>query len=106
VDQFQNSKIARVLICQLHCAGTSLTLTASDQVMFVDLDWVPGNNEQAAARCHRIGQTRPVTVRCVMLENSFDQHISRVLMRKTAQLKSLMNGTLKGQTVEDVNELL
>ncbi len=110
--QNPNSK-CRVFIAQIHAAGTSLTLTAADQVLFIDQDFVPGNNAQAAARCHRIGQTRPVTVRFVSLANSIDQHISAMLKRKTEEIRVLANGAI-GRTPKkpvqtenkDLNDLL
>lgn len=91
--QNPNSK-CRVFIAQIQTAGTSLTLTAADQVLFVDQDFVPGNNSQAAARCHRIGQTRPVTVRFVSLADSIDQHLCALLKRKTEELGILTDGAL------------
>jgi hypothetical protein len=42
-----------------HCAGgQGLNLTAADTVIFVDSDFNPQNDLQAAARAHRIGQNR------------------------------------------------
>lgn len=38
--------------------GVGLNLTAADTVIFVDSDFNPQNDLQAAARCHRIGQNR------------------------------------------------
>lgn len=107
IHAFQKTLKCRVFIAQLHCAGTSLTLTAANQVLFVDQDWVPGNNAQAAARCHRIGQTKPVTVRCVQLENSIDGHIASILRRKTAEISSLMDGAMSGQVEKPtINQIL
>lgn len=41
------------------CAGgQGLNLVAADTVIFVDSDFNPQNDLQAAARAHRIGQTR------------------------------------------------
>uniref|UniRef100_A0A8C7YL64 Chromodomain helicase DNA binding protein 1-like n=1 Tax=Oryzias sinensis TaxID=183150 RepID=A0A8C7YL64_9TELE len=40
--------------------GVGINLTAADTVIFVDSDFNPQNDLQAAARCHRIGQNRPV----------------------------------------------
>ena len=108
--QDPNSK-CRVFIAQIQTAGTSLTLTAADQVLFVDQDFVPGNNSQAAARCHRIGQTKPVTVRFVALADSIDQHIAGILRRKTSEIGVLMDG-VKGKKksttrqTKSINELL
>ena len=38
--------------------GQGLNLVAADTVIFVDSDFNPQNDLQAAARAHRIGQTR------------------------------------------------
>ena len=38
--------------------GQGLNLTAADTVIFVDSDFNPQNDIQAAARAHRIGQSR------------------------------------------------
>ncbi len=97
VDAFQKDPKCKVFVAQIISAGTSITLTAAHQVMFADLDWVPGNNSQAAARCHRIGQTKPVTVRCVSLENSIDQHIQAILARKTREINLLTSQAMPGQ---------
>ena len=38
--------------------GQGLNLVGADTVIFVDSDFNPQNDLQAAARAHRIGQTR------------------------------------------------
>lgn len=38
--------------------GVGMNLTAADTVIFMDTDFNPQNDLQAAARCHRIGQNR------------------------------------------------
>ena len=40
--------------------GQGLNLVGADTVIFVDSDFNPQNDLQAAARAHRIGQTRSV----------------------------------------------
>lgn len=89
VSDFQTRRRNQVLICNIQSAGTSLNLTAANQVMFVEQDWVPGNNAQAAMRCHRIGQKSPVTVRFVGLAGSFDQYLAQMLRRKTEEINKI-----------------
>lgn len=91
IDKFQKNKKCRVFIGNIVAAGTGLTLTAANQVVFVEQDWVPGNNAQAAMRCHRIGQENPVFVRFVGLANSIDEKIAQVLKRKTKELTAIFD---------------
>lgn len=91
VKKFQTQKSCRIFIGNIQAAGTTITLTAANQVMFVEQDWTPGHNAQAVMRVRRIGQTKPVFARYVGLENSFDEHVAKVLRRKTKQLVALFD---------------
>lgn len=82
VDAFQNRPTARVFIGQLQAAGVGLTLTAASHVIFVELDWVPGNVSQAEDRCHRIGQQESVLVQHLVLEDSLDALMAKTIVKK------------------------
>ena len=51
-----------VFLIGTKAGGVGVNLTTADTVIIFDSDWNPQNDLQAQARCHRIGQTRPVTV--------------------------------------------
>uniref|UniRef100_A0AAQ5Z0Q0 Chromodomain-helicase-DNA-binding protein 1-like n=1 Tax=Amphiprion ocellaris TaxID=80972 RepID=A0AAQ5Z0Q0_AMPOC len=57
-----SSKDIFVFLLSTKAGGVGMNLTAADTVIFVDSDFNPQNDLQAAARCHRIGQNRPVKV--------------------------------------------
>uniref|UniRef100_A0A671W9G6 Chromodomain-helicase-DNA-binding protein 1-like n=1 Tax=Sparus aurata TaxID=8175 RepID=A0A671W9G6_SPAAU len=57
-----SSKDVFVFLLSTKAGGVGLNLTAADTVIFIDSDFNPQNDLQAAARCHRIGQNRPVKV--------------------------------------------
>ena len=82
VDRFMHGD-SRVFIGQIQACGTALTLTAASRVVFVQLSWTPGDNAQAAARFHRIGQKEPVDVRVAYLSGTVDDGFSRVLTKKS-----------------------
>jgi len=62
VDRFMKDPKAKVFIGNITSAGVGLTLTISSNVIFNSFDWVPGNNEQAEDRAHRISQKHCVNV--------------------------------------------
>jgi SWI/SNF-related matrix-associated actin-dependent regulator 1 of chromatin subfamily A len=72
VDRFQNSKDVKVFIGNIKAAGVGLTLTAASTVLFVEHSYVPADMQQAADRCHRIGQANPVLVQYLVREDSLD----------------------------------
>ncbi len=100
IDEFQTNPKCRVFIGNIHAAGTAITLTASNQVLFVEQDWVPGNNAQALKRCHRIGQTKPVFVRIAGLAGSFDEQVAAILSRKARELFELFDKNNSTQSID------
>ena len=92
IDKFQDPKSkCRIFIANIQACSTSVNLTAAHNVLFVEQSWVPAENAQAAMRCHRIGQTKPVTVRIAGLAGSIDEKIARALRKKTAQLTKIFD---------------
>uniref|UniRef100_A0AAV2L2A4 E3 ubiquitin ligase TRAF3IP2 n=1 Tax=Knipowitschia caucasica TaxID=637954 RepID=A0AAV2L2A4_KNICA len=57
-----STKDVFVFLLSTKAGGVGMNLTAADTVIFMDTDFNPQNDLQAAARCHRIGQTRPVKI--------------------------------------------
>jgi SWI/SNF-related matrix-associated actin-dependent regulator 1 of chromatin subfamily A len=90
VDVFQASPGVRVAICQIVAGGVGITLTAASDVVFVEASFVPGDNDQAACRCHRIGQTQPVLVRMLSLAGSVDELVAEILTRKSAMIAQVV----------------
>lgn len=90
IDNFQTDPRVRVFVGQLQACSTAITLHAANQVMFVEQSWTPSDNAQAAKRCHRIGQSRPVFVRMLGLAKSIDEAVAKVLARKSQMITELM----------------
>uniref|UniRef100_A0A8C5FEK5 Chromodomain helicase DNA binding protein 1-like n=1 Tax=Gadus morhua TaxID=8049 RepID=A0A8C5FEK5_GADMO len=78
-----SSKDVFVFMLSTKAGGVGLNLTAADTVVFMDSDFNPQNDLQAAARCHRIGQTRPVKVIRLLGRDSVEE---MVYSRATSKL--------------------
>lgn len=89
VDTFQRGGV-KYFIGSIHACGVGITLTASSNVVFAELDWTPSNVSQAEDRCHRIGQRDSVNVYHVVVNNSIDAYIARMLVNKQALIDKVM----------------
>ena len=58
VRNFSEDDETFVFLLSTRAGGQGLNLVGADTVVFVDSDFNPQNDLQAAARAHRIGQTR------------------------------------------------
>jgi hypothetical protein len=61
-DILSQKNDALILQIQTGCEGLNLQENYSE-IYFVSPHWNPSVEDQAIARCHRIGQTKPVYVR-------------------------------------------
>ena len=53
-------------------------------MILMEPQWKPSTEEQAIARCHRMGQVRPVEVHRLLTEDSVDERMVEVLAHKSA----------------------
>lgn len=56
VDQFQQNDNVRIILGQMLPLGEGWTLTAAQDALLAEFDWVPGKNDQLLDRIHRKGQ--------------------------------------------------
>lgn len=82
VEQFQTNPNIRFFVGNIKAAGVGLTLTASSHVVFAELDWTPSAVSQAEDRAHRIGQRESVTVQHIVLDQSLDARMAKIIVAK------------------------
>jgi SNF2 family DNA or RNA helicase len=84
-----------VTLIQIKAGGVGLNLQAFSRVYILSPDWNPCNEIQAMARSHRIGQTRRVEVKRIVLESTdelsvIDDRIMVVQERKRDLMADLL----------------
>jgi SWI/SNF-related matrix-associated actin-dependent regulator 1 of chromatin subfamily A len=90
IDTFQSDPGCRIFIGNLVAAGTGITLTASSQVIFAEMSWVPAELSQAEDRCHRIGTRDSVLVQHLVLAGSVDSIMAKTICKKQKIMDSLL----------------
>ena len=91
IEKFQNDPDCKLFIGSIKAAGVGITLTASSHVIFAELDWVPGNLSQAEDRCHRIGQENSVLIQHLVLAESIDSIMAKMIVEKQKVIDSALD---------------
>nr|XP_036877332.1 chromodomain-helicase-DNA-binding protein 1-like isoform X2 [Manis javanica] len=80
-----------IFLLSTRAGGVGMNLTAADTVIFVDSDFNPQNDLQAAARAHRIGQNKSVKVIRLIGRDTVEEIVYRKAASKL-QLTSRITG--------------
>jgi SNF2 family DNA or RNA helicase len=83
---------APVIVLSMQAAKTGHTLTAAQDILFVELPWTPADVDQTYGRLHRIGQKGSVTATYMLAENSIDQKILDLINTKRSVVDALTDG--------------
>lgn len=96
---------APVIVLSIQAAKTGHTLTAAQDVLFVELPWTPADIDQTYSRCHRLGQQGSVTATYLLCQGTIDEYIYDLVERKRGVVNVATDG---GESSRDVssNELV
>lgn len=103
VDRFQNDDKCKVIIGTIGAMGTGLTLTAAQNVIFLDSPWNMALKAQAEDRAHRIGTKGTVNIITLVCKNTIDERIEELVEKKGQIADALVDGKA---SVDDINFLL
>jgi len=95
---------APVMVLSIQAAKTGHTLTAAQDVLFVELPWTWADIEQTYSRCHRLGQAGSVTSTYLLCEGTIDEDIYDLVDQKRKLVHTAVQGgdLLLGGTGMDV----
>jgi hypothetical protein len=94
IEDFQKGRL-QILVVSIMAGNEGVSYTHADMAVFVELEWVPSDLEQAESRIARIGQT---STRCDIVQlvarfpsgNSLDEIVLRVIARKEKEVNFIL----------------
>lgn len=92
---FRKSEHVRVLLMDLRQASHGLHIAHASRVYIVNPIWQPNIESQAIKRAHRIGQTRPVFVETLVLQDTLED---KMLQRRKAMSDTEIQSDLLDDT--------
>ncbi|RYP51211.1 hypothetical protein DL768_003417 [Monosporascus sp. mg162] len=108
VQAFWEHKPIKVMIVSLRCGGTALNLTCANRVISVDLYWNHSIEQQAFGRVFRIGQKKEMHFVRLAVNDTIDQRILRMQLRKMRKIDKALQDTgevTEGLSLAEVAEL-
>jgi SNF2 family DNA or RNA helicase len=93
--QLRNEPNVKLALLSLRAAGEGLNLISANNVYFLDLYFNPQVHAQAIDRTHRIGQEKVVKVKMIVINNTIEDEIRKLLNFK----ENLAKFTLKPPTI-------
>ena len=93
-ERFQTLPVedAPTIVLSIQAAKTGHTLTAAQDVVFVELPWTPADIDQTYSRCHRLGQAGSVTATYVLCADTIDEEIYGIITRKRGVVTQAIEG--------------
>jgi len=105
VDEFQASKEPKVLVGQIQAAGTGLNIQGASVVILCEPQIKPSLEVQAIARAHRMGQIRNVRVHRLIIPDSVDEEMQKMLARKQAEFNAYARESELANSSESAKDL-
>ncbi|RMX46069.1 hypothetical protein pdam_00001996 [Pocillopora damicornis] len=107
IDKFNDDPDIFVFLLSTKAGGLGINLTAANVVILHDVDFNPYNDKQAEDRCHRVGQTRSVTVYRLIGKDTVEEailHCAQTKLRLEQDMALADSDDTK--FAKDVSELL
>lgn len=100
IDDFVENPDIFVFLLSTKAGGLGINLIAADTVIIHDIDFNPYNDKQAEDRCHRMGQTKPVTIYRFIAEGTIEEGMAMVAKEKLNLEREVTNDEGETNDVE------
>lgn len=90
-SRFQDGD-GRVIVLSIQAAKTGHTLTAAQDIGFVELPYTPDDLDQTASRLHRLGQAGVVTAHRLLAAGTIDERINAYVESKRSVVNAVVDG--------------
>ncbi|KAJ3363166.1 DNA repair protein rad16 [Allomyces javanicus] len=94
IKAFSSDPHVTVFLISLKAGGVALNLTEASQIFLMDPWWNPAAESQAMDRIHRLGQYRPIRITRLIIEDSIEERIIQLQVKKQALFDSTVGKNL------------
>lgn len=83
---------SQVMLLSLQAGGVGLNLVGANHLFLLDMHWNPALEQQAADRCHRVGQKRDVHIHKFVCAGTVEEKILQLQEKKLLLASDVMSG--------------
>lgn len=102
MERFKREDDVKVFVGNIESAGVGITLVNSSKLIFNNISFVPGDNNQAVDRVHRIGQRKPVDIYFQFFDGTYYEEMWTKVMRKSLAINAVIK---TGNTEKEENNV-
>lgn len=106
INEYTEDKGIFIFLLSTRAGGLGINLTSADTVIIHDIDFNPYNDKQAEDRCHRMGQTRPVSVYRLISQGTIEEGMLAMNREKLKLEKDITTDESDNPDVKSVVKLL
>ena len=97
---------APVIVLSIQAAKTGHTLTAAQDMLFVEHPWTPADVDQVSARIHRIGTTGAVQITHALAAGTIDEQVFALINSKRVIVDAATEGVIQDAELIDAASLM
>ena len=105
INKFDKDRRIRIMFGNMQAAGSGWNGTAATIVAKVEIAWNPGTHSQCEKRAHRFGQTRPVKVYYLVVENTIEEELCKLVQSKQGNISEVLDGKSDGTNRHNPHEV-
>lgn len=105
-DKFQNDPSCKVFLGTWQKAGTGITLTAANYMIFIDTPWTYAVFEQSQDRIYRIGTNKSVFIYNLICKDTIDERVRDILYTKQALSDYVIDDKVSDDSINILREYL
>jgi SNF2 family DNA or RNA helicase len=105
-SRFQTDDSCKVFIGTWQKAGTGITLTAANYMIFIDTPWTYAEFEQSQDRIYRIGTKKSVFIYNLICKDTIDERVKDILYTKKAISDFVIDDKVSDATIDALKKYL
>lgn len=106
VDKFQTNDSYKIMLATWSKMGTGMTLTAANNVIFLDCAWTSAMNEQAEDRCYRIGSNKPVFIYYLWTNDTIDLRVKELNEDKSLMFDYMIDNQASSKLISRLKNII